>query len=204
MRRHDAHKLYATQWGTACIYCDETAEVGDHAWPINAVLRGYLPRNKDMLVVVPACAECNYLASDYVFETLNEKRKFIRRKLLRKYEKFLRLPDWEQTDEVFECQNLASTIRSGLEIRDRVLRRVGQELAKSVERNLSHIVSGNDSAAHNAEISGISVRRSKQEGLGENEIEQLLARTPPDVLEHLANICSSFDDVVLALQERQI
>lgn len=54
-----------------CIYCDGLAEVVDHFIPYA------FSQCNEKWNLVPSCEVCNQIASDKVFETLDEKRQYI-------------------------------------------------------------------------------------------------------------------------------
>ena len=201
MKRHDAYRLYTFIDGDSCIYCGDPRACGDHAWPVEAVLRGHFPRSADMMIVVPSCSECNSLAIDYVFDSIQEKRDFVKSRIHRKHRKALELPEWNENDEVFQCPNLSSTIRQAQQERARVLIRLRWEPARSASLALSRGVSGNASVRPSAGMSGTSAKRSKRARRGETKIERLLRLAPRGVLERLSRVCSTQDDLILSLQE---
>lgn len=75
-----------------CFYCDDMATQKDHTYPISAltrdVLKGRITKKylrKLPLWIVPACLRCNMLLKDRVFNTLAERRRYIKRRLRLKY-----------------------------------------------------------------------------------------------------------------------
>lgn len=77
-----------------CEYCGMTATVLDHVVPwAFSHMRGERKTNNKR-DVIPACRECNSLASDTVFETIEEKREFIQGRVARRYSKLLKMPTW--------------------------------------------------------------------------------------------------------------
>ena len=167
MQRRDADKLYIYTEGDICTYCGDPSQVRDHAYPIEAILRGHLPSNKKMLVVVPACWECNSLAMDYVFETLCAKRLFVQRKLRKKYRKILATPEWTPEEIKELCHNLKSIVVASLRVQKRVLERANWAPVKSVETNSSSVDSGNGSAQAAVVLSSTNEKQQWPALLGE-------------------------------------
>lgn len=82
-----------------CYYCGQPAESRDHFVP-----RAFKRRIQDFAVarnsnvIVPACLECNCTAGSKVFQTLNEKRQYIKNRYRVKYKKILNAPDWTEKE----------------------------------------------------------------------------------------------------------
>jgi hypothetical protein len=59
--------------GTPCCYYGDPSEHEEHVFPVSALTKllaaGDVSINRDVLRIVPACAECNLLAGDKVFWT---------------------------------------------------------------------------------------------------------------------------------------
>lgn len=69
-----------------CAYCGEHGAEVEHVIPRRAHLATF---------TVPACRECNGIASGKLFESFNEKQQHIRKGLRKKYDKVLRIPQWD-------------------------------------------------------------------------------------------------------------
>lgn len=98
-----------------CIYCGEPAEHIDHVLPVRySNWRDHLtPEEREQLVTVPSCAECNMLASNRAFRSLIEKRDYIRQRIRRRYAKALKSPVWTAS----ETAELGDGLRGYVEAR---------------------------------------------------------------------------------------
>ena len=70
-------KVYRVR-GTACLYCGGVADSVDHVLPWS-----YCPDNS-MNNLVPACMECNGIAYNLIFSTLDEKVRYVVRQRQRR------------------------------------------------------------------------------------------------------------------------
>ena len=66
------------------------------------------------LVLVPACGECNAIASDRVFKTIAVKRRFIHDRLRRKHASVLGMPEWSEAEISELGYGLQTVVRAGL------------------------------------------------------------------------------------------
>jgi hypothetical protein len=108
-----------------CSYCGEVAETVDHVLPRSfrvKVMSAGMTYTRDLPDTVPACRECNCLASDHVFSTLREKRAFVQSALRRRYAKLLAAPPWRDEELATLGYVLATRVRS-LEMKRRVVAR---------------------------------------------------------------------------------
>lgn len=84
--------------GCPCFYCGDNATTEDHAYPLVALQQIYgiadLPSAR-LLIVVPACLECNILLGTRVFSTLFMRKKHIKQRLRQRYKRILAIPPWE-------------------------------------------------------------------------------------------------------------
>ncbi len=95
-----------------CYYCGQEANTIDHVIPRS--LLKHLAAIGDAKITdsilgrrilkVPACKECNCLLSDSVQNTVQERKKYLKTKLKRRYQKILRIPEWRE-DELEEMGN---------------------------------------------------------------------------------------------------
>lgn len=85
-----------------CVYCGDWANTLDHIIPIS-----YLNSNKrnkvsnlycDSENIVESCTECNCIANDRVFDSIEEKRAYIQNRLSIKYSRLLKLPLWTKEE----------------------------------------------------------------------------------------------------------
>jgi hypothetical protein len=89
-----------------CAYCGEDANTVDHIIPVSYYYSGkrsglHLTSEYGKENLADCCQECNYLASNKVFDSLEEKRKYIQEKLTIKYKKIINSPFWND-DEIKE------------------------------------------------------------------------------------------------------
>ena len=77
-----------------CVYCGERPRDLDHFVPISRAAELTEAGIEFTKLVVPACNECNLLASDKIFQTLKDKRQFIQAKLAKRYKSLLDSPEW--------------------------------------------------------------------------------------------------------------
>lgn len=75
-----------------CFYCDDIAVNKDHVYPVSALTRDILSNritkkylSKLPLYIVPACLRCNMLLKDRVFNTLAERRRYLKRRIRLRY-----------------------------------------------------------------------------------------------------------------------
>ena len=108
-----------------CLYCGLPADTKDHFIP-----RVYVSRMTQIRadlgakakLIVPACRECNSTAGDHIFDTISEKRTFIKQQYRKKYRKLLESPNWTE-DELNQLGlSLQTTIRAS---------QAGKELMKA-------------------------------------------------------------------------
>lgn len=115
-----------------CFYCGVPCETIDHFIPqsyVEILKKMYLSdenerkdtRTKVLLSqkLIPACKDCNSRASDGVFDTPDEKKSFVKAKLIKRYERELLLPDWgkEEIKELnYELQESVKWAKSNQKI----------------------------------------------------------------------------------------
>ena len=85
-----------------CVYCGERATDKEHVIPRCSGLPTW---------IVPACSECNGLASGTVYDGLISKKQAIQAKLRRRHARALRVPHWDQE----ELSELGRTLRVAVE-----------------------------------------------------------------------------------------
>ena len=206
-RRADA--LYTHIRGIQCVYCGERANTEDHLQPRSHVakLLGIINLREALgrLVTVPACLECNSLVGAKIFLTTGAKRRYIQAKLRHRYRRVLEMPAWSNKElGEITCPNLRSIIVSGVEQKERLLHRVRWRNVKVAEEALSVKSIGKDSAPTNVALRFMQTRQPKRENPGEKETaaQKLIRTTPREILDDLALICSTPDDIVLELRRR--
>lgn len=94
--------------GEPCAYCGLLATDREHVTP-----RAWIEKCKSLKssgvdveipkeIIVPSCRECNLVASDRIFESFQEKRKYIREKIYKRHKKHITQELWrdEEIDEL--------------------------------------------------------------------------------------------------------
>jgi hypothetical protein len=153
-----------------CQYCGELATTMDHFIPISiaAQLLRIGVRLKN-LFLLPACLECNVLAGDEVFDSIEEKRKFIQDKLSKRYKSVLRIPYWKHHEVAELGYNLKHFIISGIGQHRIIIRRLewqGEKIEESEENasivipNFTQLENGSSSVKEIVNKNGIMKRRS--------------------------------------------
>jgi len=123
---------------TPCFYCGEPAASEDHVFPLVALdsllCEGSAPKGSDVLTIVPSCLECNSLAGDKVFNTREEKKRYIQRRLQNRYRDVLHQEVWDD-DELAEMHgDLHRWITQSEVERRRVQSRIGYFKVLSLRR----------------------------------------------------------------------
>lgn len=111
----------------SCVYCGNPAECLDHVLPLRYAnwQPELTPAERRLLILVPACWECNALAGSTPFQTFRAKRAYVHDRLLRRYRKLLDLPSWTEAEVNELSGNLREHVR-GEQARRRVaLFRIG-------------------------------------------------------------------------------
>jgi hypothetical protein len=113
--------IYTFIAGDACIYCGVVAEVLDHAYPM---AREPSLAPPGMMLLVPACAECNSMATNEVHRSIDERRAYIHRRLRERNKSLLNTPEWDD-DELAELEGrLRESVLTSLEAKRRLLLRL--------------------------------------------------------------------------------
>lgn len=96
------YTCYVSGWNfdaKYCEYCGDPRECWDHVVPVSFI--NSLPENlltSYDLIKVPACTECNMIASDHIFQNLPQKRGYIFSRLEAKYYTLLKMPNWTNSE----------------------------------------------------------------------------------------------------------
>lgn len=84
-----------------CWYCGEPSTCHDHTYPLIALQQLYgvadLPSPR-LLLIVPACGECNGLLGDRVFPNHGRRKAYVKKRLRQRYKRLLELPSWEASE----------------------------------------------------------------------------------------------------------
>ena len=121
------HRFYRLIKGNgACVYCGVRATTIDHFVPISVI--ALISDAIDVIdgrVLLPACGECNTLAGSAIFRTVAEKRRFIHRKLMKRYRKYLDMPVWGEGEKGELGYAMLDFVGSGENVRRWVIDRLG-------------------------------------------------------------------------------
>lgn len=108
-----------------CVYCGELADTVEHCPPVSIVGPEIEERYKDLLLLVPACNECNAALGNRYLLTLEDRAEWLVSYYKRKYKKFNRAVAWDDDeleeltgglkDYVGGCQTEYERIRTRLE-----------------------------------------------------------------------------------------
>jgi Zn-finger protein len=133
-----------------CFYCGEPASDREHVYPKSVFgERGFK---------VWSCGECNTIASNKVFETIDDKGEYIRRGLAKKYKKLYSFPDWDE-DELSEISgSLRKKIIAWMEAKSWIRKRLNWHTNVVVMRATKYLQSediGKDSVEKVAEKNGM-------------------------------------------------
>jgi hypothetical protein len=185
-RRHGRHfhrvyRLLTRQH--ACVYCGVRATCVDHFVPLSvvAMIADCLTQISGK-VLVPACGECNSIASDRVFLTIAVKRRYIHARLRRKHRRLLAMPAWTDVELGELDYALQDFVRAGVERQRWLLARLGwrntsnSEPVKLAALRSPFGVAGRGSAARTAS----SVGTTKPAG-GSSPHSDLVAPRPDGV-----------------------
>lgn len=113
--------------GRDCLYCGEVAEVRDHVLPLNrleVMTPAEVMAASDLLLLVPACRECNGWLNSQFFPTLDARQKAVQEHYVQKYRRILSMPDWSLDDLEELGPTLRRHVRAGLQQRERQRRRI--------------------------------------------------------------------------------
>lgn len=110
-----------------CYYCGEVATSEDHAYPLIALSTIYgledLP-SPYLLVVVPACHECNLLLSSKVFPSMARRKRYVKQRLRQRHKQLLALPDWHPQELLTLSPRLREYVELGIWQRENLEKRL--------------------------------------------------------------------------------
>lgn len=113
--------------GCPCYYCGENATTQDHAYPLAALQQIYgiadLPSGR-LLVVVPACWECNMLLGSRVFTSLSRRKKYVKQRLRQRHKRILEIPEWEPHELARLEHRLQEYVLLGLQQQENLQKRL--------------------------------------------------------------------------------
>ena len=116
-----------------CYYCGEPAGAVDHVVPqsmletlrimgddaVTAILARHGRR-----MTVPCCGECNSVLGNKYFDTLDERKQYLKRRMRQRYAKILRVPDWTDRELSQLGERLQQSVIGAVVKRDIILRRL--------------------------------------------------------------------------------
>lgn len=119
-----------------CFYCGIKSQSIDHFIPQSFIdnIRLFLDisdtdddiKNKICArqELIPSCLECNHIAHDGVFNTPNQKKEYIKAKLMKRYQGILQLPHWE-TEELDELGYiLKNSVINAVDLKKLIIQRI--------------------------------------------------------------------------------
>lgn len=140
-----------------CMYCGDPASEKEHVYP-QSIFRNNTP-------IVWACQECNGIAGARVFESIEEKREFIKRELRKKYAFLFRVPEWDE-EEIAELGiGMRSWVLSARRAKEWIVNRLTWDktaIALIVEKLLENRASGNAFAAKLAALTPTELREMRR------------------------------------------
>jgi hypothetical protein len=109
-----------------CYYCGQIGDSIDHVPPTSARLRiiALGLRNEYPFVEVRACRECNSALSLQGGWTLAERKRYIKRWLVRRYGRLLGMPEWSHEELLALGRGLAGYVSSGIYKKQEIERRL--------------------------------------------------------------------------------
>lgn len=107
-----------------CVYCGRPSTCLDHFVPLDHVYSMSSIGEYPNRITVESCYECNAIASDSVFNTLADKRKFIQRELRERYGKLLHTPKWTEQELNHLGPGLSRYIRCGQLVKEVIQQRI--------------------------------------------------------------------------------
>jgi hypothetical protein len=114
-----------------CVYCGESAFTRDHLLP--RTFTGQADRQ--FVLTVPACGQCNSILSDKMIFSINERRSFVHARLRQKRQAILRRFDYSAEDlEEFEGR-LRDDIARGLEEKATLVRKLAWPIDPGFDRS---------------------------------------------------------------------
>lgn len=113
-----------------CYYCGMPATSVDHTVP-RAIMYQLADEPQilhDLTVhrrlLVPCCLECNSLLGSDFDDTLADRKSRLKAKLRNRYAKYLRIPDWTDSELGRLSRGFQGFVLRGLQIRDQTRRRL--------------------------------------------------------------------------------
>ena len=93
-----------------CFYCGLAADCLDHAWPVAS----NRPPPPGMNLLVESCTECNAIAHDRLFDSLQSRQAYIQDHLAQKYRRRITNQQWTAEDLAELGPRLRQAVEAGL------------------------------------------------------------------------------------------
>lgn len=103
----------------SCVYCGCLSSCEEHflpySWNAGTRRRGSERGGVHSYLgnLVPSCSECNGIKSDKVFDTLDDAREYVHKRLSKKYRRILKTPPWSED----ELNDLGPNLRKEVKLR---------------------------------------------------------------------------------------
>jgi hypothetical protein len=99
----DCHYRYVGNLGDPCSYCGVESSGWDHVPPLREI-DGMRDAGVDFFIYdlrkIPCCRECNAMLGDTHLHNIRDRRRYILKRLMKRYAKFLRIPHWDESELV--------------------------------------------------------------------------------------------------------
>lgn len=120
--------------GDLCVYCGEAREAYDHVMPYSWAEAGIVTEiHSSAWALVPACTECNMIASGRLFTSFPEKYNFIKLRLTERYQPSINSIKKWTIEEINELgPGLRSSILSLLDESCRAISRINWEIPATI------------------------------------------------------------------------
>lgn len=111
----------------ACTYCGMSADTIDHVPP--QVARPFLLSQglhlKYPFVEVRCCRECNSLLGAQAYWTVADRKRYIKKRLRRRYRDYLRMPEWKDSELQELGRGLHDMVLQSQVMQDLIKKRLG-------------------------------------------------------------------------------
>lgn len=116
---HDSKYNKIETYDNVCIYCGNQANVLDHVPPVSCA-----QLYKSGHIRVPACKSCNKHLYNLDIPRINDRKKYLLEKFLKKYKKHLDMPKWHD-DEIDELEgDIKKFVKDGIRIKKAIIKRL--------------------------------------------------------------------------------
>lgn len=130
--RYQRSKIYDASYmnrgipGDPCAYCGQVSDTMDHIPPLSMVasMSATGQECQGPFIKVPACRECNTYLTTLIILTVKGRRKYIKDRLRKKYQHFLRIPNWDEEELEEMSPKFADEIRASVKFANAVRMRL--------------------------------------------------------------------------------